>query len=435
MRNSIQDPAAALRRWQQDQVDLAAATQDWADLAQRLEVRVGSRSARVADALRVGHRPTEAIETFIALGPRLALDLVVRLNGRVIPAAARVRVLGLPLSAGLRAAMHAPQTRWLQVPGRPPGHVEISGVAGHPGIFSVHLHPTDQLAALLMPVEQLLPGGQPVVLPLSPDKLYLADARSQTGLRTLLSLAEAAREQPNSVCGVPHAPTAEAGPGGFRWRPWRPASDHPLRSWIHRITLLQDHLDDRRTVCMWTDPPAQPLRLFRDVQAAGGLLSVASWPRTPCSLPAADCFDVEGPDGRVMRVWVDGLLDVLNKTQYLHLLAKPYAQVLDDVFNCLKTGEDWCSFMHYTARYKEPKMRAKLLKQAHCYTEILEDHIDMLYVLDVSDPNDKKHALSWIDSILTRVEEDGYFYLLSEFVRNKIKDQEWADQIYLMQRH
>jgi len=317
MPDSIRDPTAMRqhphRQWQQDQIDLAAATPDWATLARRLEVRVGSRAERVADALRVGRDPVVASEAFIALGPRLALDLVVRLGDRVVPAGPRVRLLGLPIAAGLRAAMHAPERRWLQVPGRPPGHVEITPVAGHPGIFSVDLHPTDQLCALLVPGDRLLPGGQPIVLPLAPDAVYLSDARSLTGLRTLLSLAEAARDRVDAVCGLLHARTEAPGPGGFRWRPWRPAPDHPLRSWVHRITLLQDHLDDRRTAGLWREPTAQPLRLSRDVQAAGGLLSVASWPRTPCSLPAADCFDVEGPQGQVVRVWVDGLLDVLNQ--------------------------------------------------------------------------------------------------------------------------
>jgi len=313
MRDSSPTPQPASTKWQQDQIDLTSATPDWASLARLLEVRVGSRAARVADALRIGRDPTTAAEEFIALGPRLALDLVVRLDHRVVAAGPRVRLLGLPIAAGLRAAMHAPETRWLQVPGQPPGQVQVTPVAGHPGIFQVRLHATDQLSAMLVPVDRLLPGGQPVALPLTPAELYVADARSSTGLRTLLSLAEAARDRPDAVCGLPHVPSAQPGPGGFRWTPWRPDSDHPLRNWVHRITLMQDHLDDRATCTLWKTPPASPLRLLQAPQAGGGVLSVARWPRTACSLPAADCFDVEGPDGRVVRAWVDGLLDVLGQ--------------------------------------------------------------------------------------------------------------------------
>ena len=80
--------------------------------------------------------------------------------------------------------------------------------------------------------------------------------------------------------------------------------------------LLQDCIDDRRTREAWSDARpelgTQGLMLTEDPRAAGRVISVARWPQQPCSLPAADCFDVEGPDGGVVRVWVDQILDVLS---------------------------------------------------------------------------------------------------------------------------
>jgi len=215
----------------------------------------------------------------------------------------------------LRVALHEPG-RWLRPGGGgEPGSVHLSPLPHLPGVAAVDIHDGAQLAGLLLPPERLLPDGQPVVLPLSPVRLLVADGRNVAGLRSLLSAAEGARDDPRVVCVLPHA-RVESEPGAFSWGPWRPSADHPLHGWHHRLGLLQDYLDDRRSVDAWhgacPEAPPQPLALIQDPRAAGRVVSVARWPRGPCSLPAADCFDIEGPDGSTVRVWVDALLDVLS---------------------------------------------------------------------------------------------------------------------------
>gem|GEM_PF-5851515 len=298
-----------------DQGRLRAACPGWPALAPRLEVRVGGRAARVAEALVRGADPVRAMADVIPLGPRLGLDLVVHLDRRRIPVADHLRTLGIPGAVALRAALHKP-ARWLRPGGGgEPGTVHLAPLDHLPGVAAVDIHDGAQLAGLLLPPERLLPGGQPVVLPLSPARLLLADARNTEGLRSLLSMAEGARDQTDVVCALPHA-RVDSPAGDFSWGPWRPPPDHPLHGWVHRLGILQDFLDDQKCVDAWTharpDLSTQPLTLVPDPQAAGRVASVARWPRKPCSLPAADCFDVEGPDGRVMRAWVDGLLDVLG---------------------------------------------------------------------------------------------------------------------------
>ena len=298
-----------------DQARLRQAIPTWPALAPRLEVRVGSRARRIAEALATGLDPTRAAADLIPLGPRLGLDLVVRLDRRQLPVGAHLRHLGIPMAVALRVAMHEP-SRWLRPGGGgEPGRVYLAPISHVPGVAAVDLHDGAQLAGLLLPPERLLPGGQPVVLPLSPARLLVADARNVDGLRSLLSLAEGARDAPDVVCALPHAPAASE-PGAFSWAPWRPEVGHPLHGWVQRLGILQDLLDDQVGVAAWQrarpDLATQPLRLVADPSAAGRVVSVARWSRAACSLPAADCFDVEGPDGTVVRVWVDGLLDVLN---------------------------------------------------------------------------------------------------------------------------
>jgi hypothetical protein len=287
----------------------------WDRLAPHLEVRVSSRAARVAEALRLGKEPSQTLADVVPLGPRLGLDLVVRTGRRWVGVADHLRALGVPPPVALRVALHQP-VRWLRPGGGgEPGTVHLAPLAHLPGVAAVDIHDGSQLAGLLLPPERLLPGGQPVVLPLSPARLLVADKRNLDGLRTLLSVAEGARDDPSVMCTLPHA-RVESAPGAFSWGPWRPAADHPLHGWVHRLGVLQDYIDDRQGVEGWRttrpDLVPQPLVLATDPRAAGSLVSVARWPRTPCSLPAADCFDIEGPDGTVVRAWVDGLLDVLS---------------------------------------------------------------------------------------------------------------------------
>ncbi len=308
-RASIAEQVGWERAW------LRKALPTWNVLAPRIEVRVGSRAARVADALSAGVDPVTAAAVVVPLGPYLGLDLVVRAERRVLSVADHLRALQVPWSVALRVAMHDPG-RWLRPGGGgEPGSVHLAPLAQLPGVAAVDIHDGAQLAGLLLPPERLLPGGQPVVLPLSPVRLLVADARNVEGLRSLLSEAEGARDDPRVVCVLPHA-QVESEPGAFSWGPWRPSSDHPLHGWNHRVGLLQAHLDDRRSVDAWRRArpqlPAQSLSLTPDPQAAGRFVSVARWPRGPCSLPAADCFDIDGPDGTTVRVWVDMILDLLS---------------------------------------------------------------------------------------------------------------------------
>jgi len=269
----------------------------------------------VADALNAGLDPVRAMADVIPLGSRLGLDLVVRMDGRVIPVAEYLRSMGIPVAVGLRVALHQP-SRWLRPGGGgEAGSVHLTPIEAMPGVAAVDLYGSAQLAGLLLPPERLLPGGQPVVLPLSPSRLLIADARNLDGLRSLLSLAEGAREDPGVVCVLPHVPV-DSEPGAFSWGPWWPDADHALHGWVQRLRLMQDLLDDQVSVAAWTrarsDLAAQPMQLVADPSASGRVVSVARWPRVACSLPAADCFDVAGPDGRVVRAWVDGLLDLLG---------------------------------------------------------------------------------------------------------------------------
>tara|TARA_B100001093_G_C26294985_1_gene786888 strand:+ start:176 stop:532 length:357 start_codon:yes stop_codon:yes gene_type:complete len=82
------------------------------------------------------------------------------------------------------------------------------------------------------------------------------------------------------------------------------------------VGLLQDYIDDQRSVHAWSaarpNVRTEGLTLSQDPQAAGRVISVARWPRAPCSLPAADCFEIEGPNGEFVRVWVDRMLDTLS---------------------------------------------------------------------------------------------------------------------------
>ena len=287
----------------------------WNVLAPDLQVRVGSRSARVLDALQAGDDPAHVAAWSVPLGPRLALDLVVRAERRLIPVAHHLEILGVPLSVALRVALHEPR-RWLRPGGGgEPGTVHLAPLPNLPGVAAVDIHDGAQLAGLLLPPERLLPGGQPVILPLTPARVLVADVRNIEGLRSLLATAEGARDDPQVVCVLPHAYAASE-PGAFSWAPWRPPTDHPLHGWMHRMGLLQDCIDDRRTLQAWSDARpelrTQGLTLTGDPRAAGRIISVARWPQQPCSLPAADCFDVEGPDGGVVRVWVDQILDLLS---------------------------------------------------------------------------------------------------------------------------
>lgn len=287
----------------------------WSALAPRLEVRVGSRARRVGEALACGIDPVAAMTDVLPLGPRLGLDLVARVGPRRVGVGPLLRELGVPFALGLRVALQEP-SRWLRPGGGgEPGRAYLSALDQFPGVAAVDVHDGSQLAGLLLPPERLLPGGEPVVLPLSAARLLVADARSVDGLRTLLSVAEGARDALDVVCALPHA-RIDSPKGDFSWGPWRPPVDHPLRGWVHRVSILQDYLDDQQSVAGWQaarpELSAAALRLAADPQATGRMVSVARWSRTACSLPAADCFEVVGPDGRVVRAWVDGMLDVLS---------------------------------------------------------------------------------------------------------------------------
>lgn len=276
---------------------------------------MGSRARRVAESLGGPQHPVRTLPDMIPLGPRLALDLVVHFAHQRVPVGAYLRELGISMAMGLRVAMHKP-ARWLRPGGGgEPGQVYMAPLGQLPAVAAVDIHDGSQLAGLLLPPERLLPGGQPVVLPLSSARLLVADARNEEGLRSLLSVAEGARDEAGVVCALPHAPIPSE-PGAFSWGPWRPEAGHPLHGWVRRLGVLQDFLDDRVGVDAWArarpDLTPQPLKLTADPTVPGRVVSVAAWSRRPCSLPAADCFDVCGPDGRVVRVWVDELLDVLN---------------------------------------------------------------------------------------------------------------------------
>lgn len=310
---STTSPPRTAAAWAHTQAALAEATPSWESISKQLALRVSARSERVAEALDAGLQPDALPHT--PLGPRLALDVVVSVHGEPVPAAPRLRALGVPVATALAVALRAPAS-WLSPLQGAPGHARLLPIADLPGVFDVDIHAPCQLAGLLLPPHRLLPTPDPVALPLAADRLVVADGSRLDALRGLLSLAETVHEHPNVTCVQPHAVDRTAGPGAFRWSPWRPPPEHPLFGWSRRNALLQDWLDDQRTLSSWRAAapahPPRPLRLVPRAASPGGRVSVADWPRAACTLPAADCFDVSGPGGAVRRVWVDDLLDVLS---------------------------------------------------------------------------------------------------------------------------
>ncbi len=307
---------AAPNRWSEAQEQLRAQAPDWARLAPQLHVRVGSRAARVADALHAGRSPAACVQDVLPLGPRLALDLVVPVEGELVAAAPLVRAYGMPVNAGFAVALRDPR-RWLRPgSGGDPGTVHRHPFPGMAGVVAIDIHDTNQLTALLVPSATLGLGTGLLALPLSPAQLLVCAEQDLDAIRCLLALAEGARDRDDVVCVELHART-DAPTGAFAWTPWRPGAAASLGRWAHRISLLQDVLDDKRTLQAWqAHQPAvvvSPLRLAQDPQAAGGWVSVAHWPRSTTSLPAADCFDVDGPDATTYRVWGDSILQVLHR--------------------------------------------------------------------------------------------------------------------------
>ena len=259
----------------------------WNVLAPDLQVRVGNRSARVWMRSRQTTLPR-----VVALDPA---DLVVRAERRLVPVAHHLATLGVPLSVALRVAMHEPR-RWLRPGGGgEPGTVHLAPLPNLPGVAAVDIHDGAQLAGLLLPPERLLPGGKPVVLPLTPARVLVADARNIEGLRSWLATAEGARDDPQVVCVLPHAYAASE-PGAFSWAPWRPPSDHPLHGWMHRMGLLQDCIDDRRTLQAWSDARRRAPRGHSRRPPCGRVLV---WPGGP-SLPPRTALTWK--DGGVVRM-------------------------------------------------------------------------------------------------------------------------------------